>query len=650
MNRKRTLLYAAAALLVVALSIIAARARPQVTTWPGFKPNTGTAPQSELKFKDDRDFGYRTGEIVPVTVYVKAPAGTELEPDSLTVKGDMEIARRSVFTQKGEDDSVYARFELGLQSFVGMPKWTATPSLTYRAPGGNKNETVDLATIEVYTSKTFDDRKPKDAHPKEPEVSLLYGHHTVVTVSLLVFGILGSIACLLLLFSGRRRKATAQTTSEETPEPVLDPKEQLNQVMTRLFEGDQRDETVLAAVLQLRAFYKVQTATTSDLLGSPSPFDAALGEALEILETSRVWGDGILPPDRMRRLAQAWAQLNMDPYKEPSINNNDDHSDGDDSDGNLGDDANRERTLPACTDSAGGGDNANANSNAGAHDSAANTPVDPVDPAEPTSHASMERRAGGGWGTLGLVLMTLVMMEVCGTFAGMLLVDPYRWLIAHFPVIRTEPMLVEQSFTMLMYLGKFLGVIAFLKLTVGREERLSALTGYGKSARRSWEQVSKAVALGFAGFVLSLLTTWVLYNWVFRLPPEVMAHAVPHAPHAASAPSGSPLGIGLAYLVDFNTKCVLAPVLEEIVFRGFIFAMLLSVFSRGKRTWQRCLGEIAALVISGFLFSIMHFNLAGFIPLMVMGFYMALVYRLSRNNLYAPIAMHVFNNVNATLL
>lgn len=77
---------------------------------------------------------------------------------------------------------------------------------------------------------------------------------------------------------------------------------------------------------------------------------------------------------------------------------------------------------------------------------------------------------------------------------------------------------------------------------------------------------------------------------------------------------------------------VIAPIVEEVFFRGFLFAGL-----RQRYTWQK------AAFISSFLFAIIHFQLLSFIPLFVMGYAFAYIYHRS-NSIWLPISMHVITN------
>jgi len=84
--------------------------------------------------------------------------------------------------------------------------------------------------------------------------------------------------------------------------------------------------------------------------------------------------------------------------------------------------------------------------------------------------------------------------------------------------------------------------------------------------------------------------------------------------------------------------CVLAPLNEELLFRGVVFRSLRQRFGRG-----------IALGVSGALFGAMHFNLAGFLPLAVLGVALAIAYEHS-GDIRVPVIAHALFNINTTLV
>jgi membrane protease YdiL (CAAX protease family) len=141
--------------------------------------------------------------------------------------------------------------------------------------------------------------------------------------------------------------------------------------------------------------------------------------------------------------------------------------------------------------------------------------------------------------------------------------------------------------------------------------------------------------LGIASFVIAGVGYYVVtavYASLFKL------HGTDKLP--------SELGVGnsTAALVAASVfVCVIAPIAEEVFFRGFFFGAL--------RRWRiviggRNLGTWAAAVVTGALFGLVHAGSASsqyLIPLGFLGFVLCLV-RWRTRSLYPCMALHSFNN------
>lgn len=83
---------------------------------------------------------------------------------------------------------------------------------------------------------------------------------------------------------------------------------------------------------------------------------------------------------------------------------------------------------------------------------------------------------------------------------------------------------------------------------------------------------------------------------------------------------------------------VLAPVTEEIVFRGCLYR-----FIKGK------IGILPGLFVSGLLFALLHHNFLTLLPLLFLGIALAYVYELS-GDLKVPILLHAIFNLNTVVV
>lgn len=91
-------------------------------------------------------------------------------------------------------------------------------------------------------------------------------------------------------------------------------------------------------------------------------------------------------------------------------------------------------------------------------------------------------------------------------------------------------------------------------------------------------------------------------------------------------------------LIPFALGAVVAaPVSEELFYRGGLFAAL-----RGRMSPR------AACAISGMIFALMHFNVAAFLPLALLGAWLAKLYD-DTADLRVPILVHALFNLNTVL-
>ncbi len=135
------------------------------------------------------------------------------------------------------------------------------------------------------------------------------------------------------------------------------------------------------------------------------------------------------------------------------------------------------------------------------------------------------------------------------------------------------------------------------------------------------------IAWGVAGYLIALpllIATSLLSSWLFR---GVDTPLNPVVTEMASSP-----GSLLALLIFFQAV-VLAPVTEEIMFRGIFYQGLLGRMSRTM-----------ALILCSAVFAILHPQLPlGFLGIFTLGMVFNLLFAL-RGSLIAPILAHAINN------
>ena len=140
-------------------------------------------------------------------------------------------------------------------------------------------------------------------------------------------------------------------------------------------------------------------------------------------------------------------------------------------------------------------------------------------------------------------------------------------------------------------------------------------------------------------FLMCLPLIWIAsLIWTYLLTALEAAGAIdafePQALITLFQDGGDPIAISLLVALAI----LLAPIVEEIVFRGCVYRFLKS---------QTTL--LPAQILSGCVFSFMHGNLMSFVPLVIVGVFLARVYEKS-GNLMVAIWFHAFFNAFSLLM
>ena len=150
------------------------------------------------------------------------------------------------------------------------------------------------------------------------------------------------------------------------------------------------------------------------------------------------------------------------------------------------------------------------------------------------------------------------------------------------------------------------------------------------ASRQSWPQVFQAAGLTLAmALPLVAASSFLWTNFL---------HAVglPDQPQDLIAIFGN--GHSRVVLAGMLlVACVVAPVNEELIFRGAIF-----------RSLRQRFGRVVALVFSGVFFGAIHGNWAGLLPLAILGAALAMAYERT-GDLRVSIVTHGLFNLNTVL-
>ena len=179
----------------------------------------------------------------------------------------------------------------------------------------------------------------------------------------------------------------------------------------------------------------------------------------------------------------------------------------------------------------------------------------------------------------------------------------------------------------LMYLNAFVTQLSFISLIwMLKKIRGWEWADFGWQAVPLRKILSKVLVLYALTWVINISYAFVVYKHGLTPPTtDVYTKLLGHT-------------TWYTFVLNLLLACVLAPFVEETLFRGVIF-----------RSLQANFGKWTAAVISAAIFSGLHLQVYGFFPRFILG--IALVYLYDKyKSLYPSVALHALNNLVATLI
>ncbi|MBZ0189019.1 MAG: hypothetical protein K8F91_22430, partial [Candidatus Obscuribacterales bacterium] len=256
MNRiAKPLLLSGVAIILMMVTMAWQNRSNQAGEWPEFLGSTEAGKQPQYNYEVTPDFGWRTGNLVPLTLYFKCPATVDLLAWQIGIEGDFNLVNSQVFT-KQEGENTLTKVNLTLQAFTYKPAWQVDVSVPYRRDAGEIAQ-LKLAPIEVSTSKTYDDKKSQ--HPKEPFAEPIHKGHLLATMAWLASGSFGMVFAVGRIF---RRKTNAQVTETETAET---PWQSIRRQWQLIEAGKQESAKIKAFAEAVSKYFGIENQTASEL-------------------------------------------------------------------------------------------------------------------------------------------------------------------------------------------------------------------------------------------------------------------------------------------------------------------------------------------------------------------------------------------------
>jgi hypothetical protein len=142
-----------------------------------------------------------------------------------------------------------------------------------------------------------------------------------------------------------------------------------------------------------------------------------------------------------------------------------------------------------------------------------------------------------------------------------------------------------------------------------------------------WEDPGRTLAMGGVGGVVSLAAS---YGFLFLIL-AVLYLILGRMPETVTSQSSTSLG-GMELILAAAVVVVLAPVFEEIFFRGLLYPALRSR-----------MGAVPAVILDGFIFGVLHFQALFMLSLVAVGVILAYLYEKS-GSLLTPMLTHALYN------
>ncbi len=169
----------------------------------------------------------------------------------------------------------------------------------------------------------------------------------------------------------------------------------------------------------------------------------------------------------------------------------------------------------------------------------------------------------------------------------------------------------------------------------------------GITLRKLWLEPFAGLLGYIAGFPLLVLSAvfMILLMGIFGEQPSVDNFEPVYEPSHPINDTVSKGGVGVIFWVALMT-CVMAPLVEETIFRGVLYRHLRDMTARGRIL----LSTVVSAAVSGFVFAAVHPQGIFVVPVLgTLGFIFAVV-REWRGSLVAPMVMHAIHNSMITVM
>ncbi len=227
--------------------------------WPEFPESKDQSPSVVVQVEPD--FGYRTGDVIPVSIFVRENPGTEVDIASLALEGDFEIRGEPVLSRTSLPNGGQGYcLQLQLQSFSIQPKLGSTLSFTWNVKGERQWKEMKAPLVDVFTSLTWDGER-KEIQPG-PMVYLT-SNHLYVSIGMLVGSVLLFFGCIVFQRYYDRLNAASEERRQASPRMVC--KRRIDAARAKIEAGDDGKENFRIITEALRQYLNLHSVLLTDV-------------------------------------------------------------------------------------------------------------------------------------------------------------------------------------------------------------------------------------------------------------------------------------------------------------------------------------------------------------------------------------------------
>jgi len=307
-RNKKTFQCALIAILIAIGAYFAFNFWQEHSGWPTFPDANPAAPSApQIVVQVPRDYGWRTGDAIPIDLYIRQMPGTAVDTSNIAISGDFEVRTQpdQVLKHRLSDGSELIKLHFCVQSFNVSKSWKLDANMTYKLLSSGDAETVSLPGQVVYTSMTYDGRQDIQQGPLQLLAAVW---DIVLTFVLIVVG----LGCLIwgIVWHGKLTKRPARGPAPRTQLQVV--QHNVAVIFGRIREGDLSAENYEQLERNLRWLYKLEPKTRGqielEVEMSNHPFQHEIITIVTLCD-KRIYDSQYLNDEEHKAIAEAFQRI-----------------------------------------------------------------------------------------------------------------------------------------------------------------------------------------------------------------------------------------------------------------------------------------------------------------------------------------------------